>query len=358
VSEPSSAGPAGLPSAPWALVTEARSERASAPSLLPPAGIPFGLPPAVLRRFMGLVGGMVFDPAVPVPIQRRRLALAARSLPRPRWLGVLREDVGGRSSERLFLLDRRASAGAGLWVHFHGGGYCVGGPFVARGFVARVLARCRQPLHALLPTYRLAPEDPFPAALDDALAVLRALDGQGPVVVSGDSAGAGLALAATLVRRDAGEPLPAGLVLHCPWVDLAADLDGGFGGWRRAQEVDLAARDVVLRPAWLAASAAAYCADQAPEDPRISPVFADLRGLPPVLIQAAGDDLLCPDARHLAARAGALDLECRFTLASGYWHDFGMQAGLLAAGTKAAEQVAQFLDEVLEAARPVPSPHP
>jgi monoterpene epsilon-lactone hydrolase len=343
-----SAGPASLPSAPLALAEEARAGARGRPGLLAPPGLGLGVPRGLLRGFMGLVGRWAFDPAVPFETQRRRLALAGRSLPRPRGLGVVREVVGGVPTERLWLTRRRAADPAATLVHFHGGGYCVGGPFVARAFVGRVLLGASRPVEALLPEYRLAPEAPFPAALEDALAVLDTVAEQGPVVVSGDSAGAGLALAATLARRDAGAPLPAAVILHCPWLDLGADL-GVAGGGRRDEDPALVARDVVLSPAWLAACAEAYCGGRSPLDPAVSPLHADLRGLPPLLVQVAGDDLLHPDGRRLAVAAEQAGVPCQLSVAVGLWHDFGMQAGLLVAGTRAAEQAAAFLAGALEA---------
>ncbi len=226
------------------------------------------------------------------------------------------------------------AAGSVVVVHFHGGGYCVGGPFVARGFAAQLAARAG--VAVVLPDYRLAPEHPAPAALHDALAVLGALDAAGTrFVLSGDSAGAGLALAVAQHRRDSGEHPAAGLVLHCPWLDLTVDAEGRG----RTEDPDLVRRDVVLRPSWLAACARAY-APAGAGAPEVSPLLGSLRGLPPILVQAAGDDLLRTDSTRLAVAAAACGADVRLSLAPGMWHDYATQAGLVAAAGSAVGEVA------------------
>jgi monoterpene epsilon-lactone hydrolase len=228
-------------------------------------------------------------------------------------------------------------------LHFHGGGYCVGSPRIVRAWAAHLSrgARCR----VVLAGYRLAPEHPHPAALDDARAVAAALlpdallpdHGAAPVVVSGDSAGGGLALALLLARRDAGQALPAGAMLAAPWLDLTAD--------RRSQP-GLVRRDTVLSPAWLDACAAAYAGPAGRADPAISPLLADLAGLPPLLIQAGSDDLLAPDAARLAAAAAAAGVDVTYTRWPGLGHDFVLQPGVLAAADSALTQAAWFTAEV------------
>jgi epsilon-lactone hydrolase len=223
-------------------------------------------------------------------------------------------------------------------AHFHGGGYCVGSARIVRLWAARLSAhaRCR----VVLPDYRLAPEHPHPAALDDARQVLAALLGDaapGSVVVSGDSAGGGLALALLQATRDAGQPLPAGAMLLSPWLDLTAD--------RRAVP-DLVRRDTVLSPDWLAACAAAYTGPASPADPAISPLLADLAGLPPLLVQSGSDDLLAPDAGRLTAAASAAGTDVTYTRWPGLGHDFVLQPGVLAAADSALTQAAWFVAEV------------
>jgi acetyl esterase/lipase len=223
-------------------------------------------------------------------------------------------------------------------VHFHGGGYCVGSARTIRLWAAHLsaLAGCR----VVLPEYRLAPEYPFPAALEDAEAVTTALSGAaepGALVLSGDSAGGGLALAVTLRRRDVGQRAPAGCILLSPWLDVGRD--------RRAIP-DLVRRDLLLSPGWLEACARAYADESAWTDPAVSPLHAEHAGLPPLLIQAGTDDLLAPDAELLAESADAAGVDVTYTKWPDMWHDFALQPGMLSAADSAMEQAAWFVARV------------
>ena len=224
-------------------------------------------------------------------------------------------------------------------VHFHGGGYCVGSGRLARTWAAHLSARAR--CRVVLPAYRLAPENPHPAALEDAHRVMGALLGEVPaagIVVSGDSAGGGLALSLVLARRNRGAESPAGCILLSPWLDLSRD---------RAAVPDLVHRDVLLSPGWLKACARAYARPPAWTDPSVSPLLAAHHGLPPLLIQAGTDELLAPDAGCLAASASAAGTDVSYTRWPGMWHDFTLQAGLLAAADSALSQAAWFVGSVL-----------
>ena len=166
---------------------------------------------------------------------------------------------------------------------------------------------------------------------------MKALSGPGPVVVSGDSAGGGLALALVLSMRDAGQELPAGCILLSPWLDLGRD--------RRAVP-DLVRRDVLLSPDWLDACARAYAEPSSWADPLISPLHAAHSGLPPLLIQAGTEELLAPDAGLLAASASAAGVDVTYTRWPRMWHDFTLQAGLLAAADSAVAQASWFVSKV------------
>ncbi|HLK02745.1 MAG TPA: alpha/beta hydrolase, partial [Streptosporangiaceae bacterium] len=220
-------------------------------------------------------------------------------------------------------------------VHFHGGGYCIGSPRTPRAWAAALSAQagCR----VVLPVYRLAPEHPYPAAIADARYVLSALfitAGPSSVLISGDSAGGGLALALTMSLRDSGLALPAGCILLSAWLDLGRD-------W--GADPALVRRDVLLTPGWLAACAKAY---GDPADPLVSPLRADLGGLPPLLIQAGTDELLVPDSDLLAARASAALVDVTYTRWPRMWHDFALQPGQLAAADSALAQAAWFVGKV------------
>jgi acetyl esterase/lipase len=182
-------------------------------------------------------------------------------------------------------------------LYLHGGGYVSGSPRTHRALAGEISHAAATRL--LLPAYRLAPEHPFPAALEDAWVAYWWLLNQGAqpgqMVVAGDSAGGGLALALLVALRDAGLPLPAGLVCISPWVDLtlhSASVHANDG------------RDY-LNGAAIRAVAALYLNGRDPHEPLASPLFADLHGLPPLLIQAGTAELLLDDSKRLARRAAA-----------------------------------------------------
>jgi epsilon-lactone hydrolase len=315
------------------------------------AGRRLRVPPAVMRLGVRQLGRRCLDPALPWPVQRSRLEMLAGPALLPRGISVAAHEIGGVRAEvvspaarggRSYARNsaagdgRPAAAGPPLLtvVHFHGGGYCLGSARTARAWAAHLSAQtgCR----VVLPGYRLAPEHPHPAALDDARAVLAELTaetGIGSLVLSGDSAGGGLALALVLSLRDEARPLPAGCILLSPWLDLSRD---------RHALAALVRADLLLSPDWLKACARAYAGQQDLADPAISPLRADLDGLPPLLIQAGTDELLAPDAEDLAIGAVAAGVDVTYTRWPRMWHDFALQAGQLAAADSAVEQAAWF----------------
>jgi epsilon-lactone hydrolase len=293
------------------------------------------VPPAVMRAAVRQAGRLCLNPSLPWQVQRARLDQLTRPLWLPRGTTVARRTVGGVAAE---VVSAGGAVAGGTVVHFHGGGYCLGSARMVRSWAAHLSARTGW--RVVLPEYRLAPEHPYPAALEDARAVAAAVAAQaapGQVVVSGDSAGAGLALALVLSVRDTGGPPPAGAILLSPWLDLGRD---------RRDPRDLARRDVLLRPDWLDACARAYTGPPGWADGAVSPLRAAHGGLPPLLIQAGTDELLAPDARALAASARDAGVDVTYTRWPRMWHDFMLQAGLLAAADSAVAQAAWFLSKL------------
>lgn len=180
-------------------------------------------------------------------------------------------------------------------LYLHGGGFVAGSPRSHRCITG---ALARRGFSVFAPDYRLAPEHPFPAGLDDAVAAWRALRAASPgrLVAAGDSAGGTLALSLLLTLRDAGEPMPAAAALFSPATDLA-----GTGASLHSNRY----RDAMLGRAPLAALAAAYLAGADPRTPLASPLHADLTGLPPLLIHVGEREVLRDDATRLAERAEA-----------------------------------------------------
>lgn len=288
------------------------------------------VPPAVMRAGARQLGRRCLDPALPWRVQRTRLDQLTRPFLLPRGTTVTGQQLGGVPAE---VVSVGSPGPRPTVVHFHGGGYCIGSARTIRGWAAHLSAQagCR----VVLPEYRLAPEHPYPAGLQDARAVVAALEG--PVVLSGDSAGGGLALALVLSMRDEGKALPAGCILLSPWLDLGRD--------RRA-DPGLVRRDVLLTPDWLDACAHAYAAPEAWADPSVSPLLAEHSGLPPLLVQAGTSELLAPDAERLAASASAAGTDVTYTRWPRMWHDFALQPGLLAAADSALAQAAWFVGAV------------
>jgi monoterpene epsilon-lactone hydrolase len=293
------------------------------------------LPPALVRPGIRRLGRHVLDPGLAWESQRRRFDQVMRAAPVPRGTKVTERVLGGVRAEVVTAAGIRAGCTV---VHFHGGGYCLGSARMMRTWAAHLSARAS--CQVVVPEYRLAPAHPHPAALDDARAVLTALlggAGPAPIVVSGDSAGGGLALALALVMREAGGPVPAGCILMSPWLDLAAS---------RWAVPALVRSDLLLNPPWLEACARAYADPSKWSDPTVSPLRASHDGLPPLLIQAGSDDLLAPDAAALAASASAAGTEVTYTRWPRMWHDFALLPGLVAAADSALSQAAWFLATV------------
>jgi epsilon-lactone hydrolase len=297
------------------------------------------LPPALMRPGIRQLG-RILDPGLAWEVQRKRLDAAMKATPVPRGTTVSTALLNGVPAE-VVTARRPGADGAGTdqpgrtVVHFHGGGYCVGSPRMARTWAAHLSARTGA--RVVLPAYRLAPPHAHPAALDDARAVLAALlAGTAPrsIVLSGDSAGGGLALALLITQRDTGGPLPAGGILLSPWLDLTRD---------RTADPGLVRRELLLNPPWLHACATAYADPATWPDPSVSPLRAPHHGLPPLLIQAATDDLLAPDAEQLAIRADAVGTEVTYTRWPRMWHDFALLPGLLTPADSALTQSAHFV---------------
>lgn len=293
------------------------------------------LPPALMRPGVRQLGLRVLDPALAWEVQRRRFDQVMRTSLMPRGTRVTASMLDGVPAEVVTAATARPVRTV---VHFHGGGYCLGSARMMRTWAARLSAQagCR----VVVPEYRLAPAHAWPAALDDGRAVLNALASEADpasIVVSGDSAGGGLALALILAMRDAGDRLPAGCILMSPWLDLTIDR------WARPA---LVRKDLLLNPAWLEACAAAYADPAQWPDPRVSPLRAGHHGLPPLLIQAASDDLLAPDAELLATSAAKAGVDVTYTRWPDMWHDFALLPGFLSAADSALSQSAWFVTTV------------
>lgn len=234
------------------------------------------------------------------------------------------------------------AAGDRVLLYLHGGGYVIGSIASHRHLVVALGAAAGAKTLAI--DYRLAPEHPFPAAVDDALAAYRWLLAQGfeagRIAVAGDSAGGGLTVALLVAIRDAGLPQPAAAVAISPWVDLE-----GLGDSMEGK----AAVDPMVQKAGLSGMAAAYLGGADPRTPLAAPLHADLAGIAPLLIQVGSHETLLDDATRLAAKAGAADVPVRLDIVPEMihvWHFFHTQ---LADGRAAIADAGEFIRRAMEA---------
>jgi len=221
-------------------------------------------------------------------------------------------------------------------LYFHGGAYVAMSARTHRSLTSRLASWSDSSLFAL--DYRLAPEHPFPAALDDALAAYRAVIAAGTpasrVVVAGDSAGGGLALALLLTLRDAGVPLPAAAVLFSPWTDLGAT---------GLSIVDNNLADALLFGPYVAELARHYLGDTPATNPFTSPVYADLTGLPPLLIQVSDSEVLLDDSCRVHVNARRAGVEARLDVWRRLPHGWQVFAPILPEGRAALRDAAAFI---------------
>ncbi len=223
-------------------------------------------------------------------------------------------------------------------LYCHGGGYTSGGLGFSK-VLASKLTRATG-MDTLAFDYRLAPEHPYPAAVEDALTAWDHLESlgiaPGDIVLAGDSAGGNLALVLCLKLREAGRGLPGALLLMSPWTDMTASGESLRGR---------AGIDPVLTPEYMYAVREAYAGGLDPSDCLLSPLFADFAGFPPALIQVGTHEILYSDAERLAERMLAAGADCRLEVWENMWHDFQMYPSKTA--SNAIQNMAHFLLEVL-----------
>ena len=222
-------------------------------------------------------------------------------------------------------------------LYLHGGGYAIGSPRSHRHVAAAIAAAAG--VTGLLLDYRRAPESPFPAAVDDAVAAYRWLLGRGispeHIVVAGDSAGGGLTVATLIALRDAGVTLPAGGVCISPWTDLT----------RSAESYVTNLSDPIVKPALIVEMASAYLGGAKATSPLASPLYADLSGLPPLLIQVGSGELLLDDAKGLAARARAAGVDATLEVWEDMVHVWHWFLPMLDEAQAAIDRIGEFVRE-------------
>jgi epsilon-lactone hydrolase len=268
-----------------------------------------------------------------VQVQRRRFADMLSAIPLPDDVHTEHATLG---DVPVVTITVDGAAPAGTILYFHGGAYALGSAASSAGLASQ-LAR-RSGARAVSVDYALAPEHPYPAAVRDAVAAYQALLDDGipadDIVLAGESSGGGLALAAVLAIISSGLPRPAAVYVASPWADLTTT---GASMTTRA-DADPAVTAKALRR-----RARDYAPGHDLTDPRISPVFADLTGVPPLLIQVGGNEVLLDDATRLAARAAADGVHVTLEVTPDVPHVFVGFAGMLDEADEALARAGQFI---------------
>jgi monoterpene epsilon-lactone hydrolase len=241
--------------------------------------------------------------------------------------------IDGLSAE--WILPPRAKKDRVI-LYFHGGGYVIGSSRSHRPIVAKFVKGSG--MGALVLDYRLAPEHPFPAALDDSLKAYRWLLAEGVlpsnIVLAGDSGGGGLCLATLLALRDQGIPLPAAAAANSPWTDLKNTGESLLTNTKV---------DTLCWPGSWTVFSKYYAGDNDPGLPWISPLYGALHGLPPILIHVGGDEVLRDDSTRFAEKAKAAGVDVILRVGEGMFHCYPVCAPLFPEATQAMEEICSFI---------------
>lgn len=289
-------------------------------------------------RGYGLVTSTLFGAATPPLAMRARFERLSR-VPRERMQRKFPKlAFGDHAVDGLAIESVRAvESPARVVLYLHGGAFFMGSPASYRNRAMRLSYRCHA--EVFVPDYRLAPEHPYPAALDDALAawkLVRALRPDAPVFVAGDSAGGGLGLSLLLKLRDLGLAMPNGSFLLSPWTDLTvsgASVDGNRG------------KDLWFTRRHLETWARYYVGSADARSPYLSPVFAGLSGLPPLLILVGENELLLDDALRVRDAAASAGTDARVHVGAGMQHDWPLTLPWLDESRLAWEEMRRFVEE-------------
>jgi len=242
--------------------------------------------------------------------------------------------IGGVKAE--WLVPAGAPADK-IIMYVHGGGYVSGSCADHRGFVARFAVRCGY--QALTYEYRLAPEHPFPAAVDDSVNVYRALTeskySPSDIIIAGESAGGGLTLALLLALKKKGLLLPAAAVAISPWTDLKCEGES----YRTKNKVSLAPLN-----SWTVFSRY-YAGSADPSNPLISPLYGDLNDLPPILINSGADDELYDDGKNFYLKAKAAGADVRFRSGEGMVHCYPLLAPMFPEASETMDEIVAFIKQ-------------
>jgi acetyl esterase/lipase len=286
-----------------------------------------------IEQVRAMLAGLIGGPDTSYRERRAQSAEFAQAFLMPGGLRIAADELGGVPVE--WVIPNGAPLAPSL-LHLHGGGYVLGDPPVSRPLTTAFALRAGVRVASV--DYRLAPEHPFPAAVEDSLKVYRALLARGhaatELAIGGESAGGGLAIATLLAARDAGVAMPASAFAISPWTDMACSADS-FD--------TRASVDPLLTRRALKEMGDAYLAGSDPRDPLASPHYANLAGLPPLLIHVGGDEVLLDDATTLHQHAVAAGVDSTLEVWDGMIHVWHMFHPMLPEGAEAIARVVRFV---------------
>ncbi|MEV5833758.1 alpha/beta hydrolase [Nocardia sp. NPDC052112] len=295
------------------------------------------IPLPIARTLLSPIFRVTLNARLPWQLQRLLLDIGSRAQFLPSGTTVHQLRLGGRPAERITVSSAGPNLNAGAVLYLHGGGYAVGSLATHRSLAARLARETGCAVYVL--DYRLAPEHPFPAGLEDAESAFLELIGNlgyrpEQIALSGDSAGGGLSLATAQRLIAEHGHTPAALGLIAPWVD--------------PNQVPDTFRDLVINRPWSRACAAAYLGAGDGKDTGYAPLHGELRGLPPTYVQVDVSELLHPQCVEFVTALRAAGVPARLTESKGLWHVAQLQAALVGPAATALSELADFLREAVQ----------
>lgn len=292
-----------------------------------------------LRLSFKLASGL----ALPFPVLRGAMELGS-SVFRPRTdvdiQAVQFKDSGDQRIVKAELATPRGKV-QGVLLHCHGGAFFAGSSRTHRALSSELAAKGKVKVYML--DYRRAPEHPYPAALEDVKSLYQHLLNEGwqanQIILGGDSGGCALALALAIELRNAQQKLPAAIIMISPYVDITLSSSSVFNN---------AKRDPMIKSYALKRGGDGYRGQLPANDPRISPIFADLSHLPPLLIQAGSEEILVDDATNLADRAQQEGVQVNLQIYENMWHNFQMFNRFIQKSEQALVEIGNFMQNALK----------
>ncbi|MEH6347224.1 MAG: alpha/beta hydrolase [Bermanella sp.] len=295
----------------------------------------------IFKRINRILLKPVFGPPWPFAVQRTWFKLVAATSLLPKGTRIEKVAMAKIPAEVIVNVAHgtQENSQQKVILYLHGGAYSICAPQTHRSLTASLANKTQAKV--FVPDYKLAPEHPFPAGIEDCLSSYQWLLEQGycadNIVIAGDSAGAGLAMATIQRIREIKISQPAAVILISPWSDLTLASEGKVND----------AIDPLLRWSNLRAGVKAYLQGQDPKNPLASPAFANFSDLPPILVQVGTEEILLNDANKLQQQAQKYQAKLELSIYQGGWHVFQLQAGLLEISDRAIKEIDDFINEFI-----------